>query len=137
MPATNGADTLVIVDTGTSTPVWVIAAGQRDATFDENNNLIDVSSKDSGRTEEVLMGRLSQTVTLDMLYINGDAGYNALKDASRNGTSVLIRRRFQGSDLEQATSYVETRSESFPDQDAAVISLTFRIDGAWAAVSSA
>lgn len=136
MPPTNGADTLVIVDIGTSTPSWVVAAGQRDATFDENNNLIDVSSKDSGRTEEVLMGRLSQTVTLDMLYINGDAGYNALKDASRNGTAVLIRRRFQGADLEQASAYIETRSESFPDQDAAVISLTFRIDGAWETVSS-
>lgn len=136
MPPSNGADTLVLVDVGTSAAVWLVAAGQRDATFDENNNLIDVSSKDSGRTEEVLMGRLSQTLTLDMLYMYNETGYNALKDASRNGTLVQLRRRFQGSDLEYADAYVETRSESFPDQDAAVIALTFRISGSWTVVSS-
>ena len=136
MPPSNGADTLVLVDIGASTPSWVIAAGQRDATFGEANTLIDVSSKDSGRTEEVLMGRLSQTLTLDMLYIYNDQGYNALKDASRNGTAVTIRRRYQGADLEEAEAYIETRDESFPDQDAATISLSFRISGQWAAVSS-
>lgn len=136
MPPSNGADTLVLVDIGTSTPSWVVAAGQRDASFSENNNLIDVSSKDSGRTEEVLMGRLSQNVTLDMLYIYNDQGYNALKDASRNGTAVTIRRRYQGADLEEATAYVETRDESFPDQDASLVSLSFRVSGEWSTISS-
>ena len=84
----------------------VIAAGQRDVTFDESNNLIDISSKDTGRIEEVLVGRLTQTVTLDMLFINGDAGYLALKDASRNGTSITNRRRFQGADIEDAPAFV-------------------------------
>jgi TP901-1 family phage major tail protein len=136
MPGENGADTLIIVDVGTSTTVWAVVAGQRDAVFNENNTLIDISSKDSGRTEEVLMGRLSQNITLDALYIFGDSGYNALKDASQNGTAIAIRRRRNGTDLEQADAYVETRSESFPDQEAAVVSLDFRVSGAWAIVSS-
>lgn len=135
MAGINGADVLVIVDVGTSTPNFVIAAGQRDVTFDESNNLIDVSSKDTGRIEEVLVGRLTQTVTLDMLFINGDAGLIALKDASRNGTSISIRRRFQGTDIEQVTAFVETRSETFPDQDAGLVSLTFRLSGSWGAVT--
>lgn len=135
MPGVNGADVLVIVDVGVSTPSYVVAAGQRDVTFDESNNLIDISSKDTGRIEEVLMGRLTQTVTLDMLFINGDAGYLALKDASRNGTSISIRRRFQGADIEQVTAFVETRSESFPDQDAGLVSLAFRLSGSWGVVS--
>lgn len=135
MPGINGADVLVIVDVGVSTPSFVVAAGQRDVTFDESNNLIDISSKDTGRIEEVLMGRLTQTVTLDMLFINGDAGYLALKDASRNGTSVTIRRRFQGTDIEEVTAFVETRSETFPDQDAGLVSLSFRLSGSWTAVS--
>ena len=135
MSGINGADILVIVDVGASTPSFVVAAGQRDVTFDESNNLIDISSKDTGRIEEVLMGRLTQTVTLDMLFINGDAGYIALKDASRNGTSISIRRRFQGSDIEQVTAFVETRSETFPDQDAGLVSLAFRLSGSWGAVS--
>ncbi len=135
MPGINGADVLVIIDVGISTPNFVVAAGQRDVTFDESNNLIDISSKDTGRIEEVLMGRLTQTVTLDMLFINGDAGYLALKDAARNGTSIDIRRRFQGSDIEQVTAFVETRSETFPDQDAGLVSLSFRLSGSWGTVS--
>jgi TP901-1 family phage major tail protein len=135
MSGINGADVLLLVDVGVSSPSFVIAAGQRDVTFDESNNLIDISSKDTGRIEEVLMGRLTQTVTLDMLFINGDAGYLALKDASRNGTAITIRRRFQGADVEDATAFVETRSETFPDQDAGLVSLAFRLSGAWVLVS--
>jgi TP901-1 family phage major tail protein len=135
MSGINGADVLILVDVGVSTPSFVVAAGQRDVTFDESNNLIDISSKDTGRIEEVLMGRLTQTVALDMLFINGDAGYLALKDASRNGTSVTIRRQFQGSDIEDATAFVETRSETFPDQDAGLVSLSFRLSGSWVLVS--
>lgn len=135
MSGINGADVLVIVDVGVSAPSFVVAAGQRDVTFDESNNLIDISSKDTGRIEEVLMGRLTQTVTLDMLFINGDAGNIALRDASRNGTSVTLRRRFQGTDIEEVTAFVETRSETFPDQDAGLVSLSFRLSGSWVAVS--
>ncbi len=135
MSGINGADVLILVDVGVSTPSFVVAAGQRDVTFDESNNLIDISSKDTGRIEEVLVGRLTQTVTLDMLFINGDAGYLALKDASRNGTAITIRRRFQGADIEDATAFVETRSETFPDQDAGLVSLSFRLSGSWVAVS--
>ncbi len=135
MSGINGADVLLLVDVGISAPSFVIAAGQRDVTFDESNNLIDISSKDTGRIEEVLMGRLTPTVTLDMLFINGDAGYLALKDASRNGTAITIRRRFQGADIEDATAFVETRSETFPDQDAGLVSLAFRLSGAWVVVS--
>jgi len=135
MSGINGADVLILVDVGVSAPSFVVAAGQRDVTFDESNNLIDISSKDTGRIEEVLMGRLTQTVTLDMLFINGDAGYLALKDASRNGTAITIRRRFQGADVEDATAFIETRSETFPDQDAGLVSLAFRLSGAWVVVS--
>ncbi len=135
MSGINGADVLILVDVGVSAPSFVIAAGQRDVTFDESNNLIDISSKDTGRIEEVLVGRLTQTVTLDMLFINGDAGLIALKDASRNGTSITIRRRFQGADIEDATAFVETRSETFPDQDAGLVSLSFRLSGSWVTVS--
>lgn len=135
MSGINGADVLILVDVGVSAPSFVVAAGQRDVTFDESNNLIDISSKDTGRIEEVLVGRLTQTVTLDMLFINGDAGFLALKDASRNGTSITIRRRFQGADIEDATAFVETRSETFPDQDAGLVSLAFRLSGSWVTVS--
>jgi len=135
MAGINGADVLIIVDVGASVPNFVVAAGQRDVTFDESNNIIDISSKDTGRIEEVLVGRLTQNVTLDMLFINGDAGLIALRDASRNGTEISIRRRFQGQDIEQVTAFVETRSESFPDQDAGLVSLSFRLSGSWGTVS--
>ena len=67
MPGINGADVLIIVDVGTSVPSFVVAAGQRDVTFDESNNIIDISSKDTGRIEEVLVGRLTQNVITEEL----------------------------------------------------------------------
>ncbi len=63
MAGNNGQLFLILVDIGTSIANFVVAAGQRDATQDETNDVIDLSSKDSGRTKDIILGRLTQTLS--------------------------------------------------------------------------
>lgn len=135
MAGNNGQLFLVLVDIGTSIANFVVAAGQRDATQDETNDVIDLSSKDSGRTKDIILGRLTQTLSFTGLHIFGDAGRAALIDASRNGTAIKLRTQFNAVDTEEASAFVTSRSESHPDQDASLIDIAFEISGQWAAVS--
>ncbi len=119
----NGTDVLVLVE-------GVAVGSQRDATFDETNAEIDMSSKD-GREQRVIAGRYSAKVTLDALYVPSDAAYAMLKAAMRNGTLVQINRQEEGTILESAMAVVTSLSEKAPDQDAAVVSVGLTIDGGW------
>lgn len=132
----NGADILVLVNTGTPTvPVMEIVGSQRDVTQDETTGEIDVSSKDQ-REGRYLPGRYGSTLSLDALYVPDDACFQVLKDAMRNGDMVLLLVQEDGVDWEQADAIITSLSKTGPDQDAATISAAFRIDGAWVEVGS-
>lgn len=134
--AMNGTNILVLVNTGTpAVPVLEAVGSQRGVTFDETTAEIDVSSKDQ-REMRVLPGRYGATISLDALYVPDDDAYLALREAMRNGTSVLVRRQEEEMDLEEADAIITSLSEAGPDQDAATISVGLRIDGAWAEVGS-
>jgi len=134
MAEINGADVVLRVNTGTyDTPVWTTVGSQGNVVFNENVDVIDVSSKDS-RNRKLLPGRYSASVTLDALYVPSAAGYTALRDAMRNGTVMKIRRQYSGTDTEQADCIVTSMSDSFPDQEAATISVSVEVTGAWSAV---
>ncbi len=119
----NGADVLLLVE-------GVAVGSQRDVTFDESTEEIDVSSKDA-RAKRVIAGRYSATVKLDALYVPDDASYQALKSAMRNGTLVQINRQEENSILESANALVTAISEAAPDQDGCTISVSLTIDGEW------
>lgn len=134
--AMNGADILVLVNTGTElVPVYEVVGSQRDVTFDETTEEIDVSSKD-GREKRVLPGRYGATLSLDALYVPDDAAYLALRAAMRDGTFVQVRRQEQEADLEEADAIITSLSENGPDQADATISIGLTIDGAWSEVGS-
>ena len=121
--AVNGTDILVYIGAN-------LLGGQRDVTFDEATEVIDASSKAS-RNRRVLAGRYSSTLSLDALYLVDDAAYVALKAAMRDGTTVTVVRKEEGSNMEQATAVVASLSEAGPDQDVATVSISFEIDNAW------
>ena len=132
----NGTDVLVKVDTGDSVENWVTVAGQRDVTFSESTASIDTSSKDSGRHGNRIAGRITETVDLDSLVIFSDAGYTALQTASRDGTEIRLQKfRTASGAMEEVEAIITTRNESFPDQGAAVMSVSFETNGAWEAPS--
>lgn len=130
----NGTDVLLMVNTGTTeVPVWTAVGSQRDVTFEESTEEIDVSSKE-GREKEVVAGRYSSSVSLDALYVPSDTAYSELQDAMRSGDLVQIARSVSDTETEKADALVTSLSESFPDQDGATVSVSLTISGAWTAV---
>jgi len=119
----NGTDILLYVD-------GVVVGSQRDVTFEESTEEIDVSSKD-GRAKRVLAGRYSSTVSLEALYVPTDTAYQSLKDAMRNGDFVTIVRLEDSVALESAEAIVTSLSEAAPDQGEATVSVSLTIDGDW------
>ncbi len=134
--AMNGTDILLLANTGTTLiPVYELVGCQRDVTFEETTEEIDVSCKTS-RAKRVLAGRYSSTISLDSLYIPSNAAYQALKDAMRNGMLIQVLRQESGVAFEEATALVTSLSEAGPDQDAATVSISMTIDGEWTELTS-
>lgn len=132
----NGSDVLLLVNTGTAdVPVYEAVGSQRDVTFDEGNEEIDMSSKDS-RAKRVDYGRYSATLSLDMLYVWTDDGYRALRDACRDGEKILVARQEEGTTIETADAMIATMSQSFPDQGEGTISIDLSVDGFWTELAS-
>lgn len=134
--AMNGTDVLLLANTGTpSVPAYTAVGSQRDATIEESNETIDVSSKDS-RNQRILPGRYSSTLSLDALYVPDDDAYLALKTAQRAGELILVAKEVDGTVTETANANIDTISESFPDQGEATISISMTIDDGWTEVGS-
>lgn len=132
----NGTDLLILANTGTpSVPIYEAVGSQRDASVDENTEIIDYSNKES-RNRRVGPGRYSSSVSLDALYVPSDAAYAVLKAAMRAGDTIIIAKQESDVVTETATAVVATLSETFPDQAEATVSASFEIDGAWEAVGS-
>lgn len=132
----NGADFLLLVNTGTPTvPSYEAVGCQRDATIEEASDTIDNSCKDS-RAQRVDYGRYSSSVSLDQVYVQTDAGYLALKDANRNAKMILIAREIEDVVVETALAKVDSISETFPDQAESTVSISLTIDGFWTEVGS-
>lgn len=126
----NGTDVLLLADVGgEQTPV----GSQRDVTFEETSETIDVSSKES-RAQRVLPGRYASTVSMEHLYIPDDTAHKALQDANRNGTFITVRRSEFGTQTEESSAVVTSVSGEYPDQGESVISLEMTVDGLWMAV---
>jgi TP901-1 family phage major tail protein len=134
--AMNGSDVLVLVNTGTPTvPAYEVMGSQRDVTFEEATEEIDVSSK-SSRAKQVLPGRYSSTVSLDALYVPTDDAYKALKDAMRDGELILVARQENGVTVETADALITSLSEAAPDQGECTVSISMTVDGFWTEMTS-
>ena len=136
----NGAQIIIRIEDGSGG--FNNIAYQRDVSFDGSNKTIDISNKLSGRRAEWLMGRQEEDVKLSLLFSDDDS-YDLLKNAFRQGTSVLIAR-FETTDtnpsetssftkVEQITAFVTELSEKFGDQEAGMADVSFKLSGDWAA----
>lgn len=130
--AMNGADFLVLINTGTEeTPVYEVVGCQRDATLDETTAEIDASCKTS-RNTRVLPGRYKATLSLDGLYVPDDAAYQRMEEAMRTGEFITLVKQYDGNVTEAAEAVITSLSESHPDQDVSTISAAFTVDNEWA-----
>ena len=134
--AMNGTDVLLLVNTGTDlVPSYEAVGSQRDVSFEETTEEIDVSSKDS-RAKRVLPGRYGATISLDALYVPTDSAYGKLKNAMRNGTLIMVAKEVDDVTIETASALITSMSEADPDQAESTISISLTIDGTWTVVGS-
>lgn len=132
----NGTAFLLLANTGTpSVPVYTVVGSQRDGSIEESDAGIDFSSKDS-RAQAVGVGRYSSTISFDALYVSTDTAYQAIKDALRNGTLILIARQESGTVIETVNARVDSISGDFPDQGEATISVALTASGFWTEVAT-
>lgn len=132
MPPINGIDLTLSIRTSTGTPdTYTILGAQRGATLEETTSEIDTASKDS-RNATYLPGRYGATITCDALYVPSNTAKAAIQTAMRGGTTLRVRKTALGAEVvEQADCIVTSISSEFPDQDAATLSLTLLVTGAW------
>lgn len=124
----NGADVLLYVETGSDE--YTALAGQRGATRDRAAATIDVSHK-LDKYERFIPGRLSSNMSFDGLWVPDDAAYAALEAAYDNQETIVCRLVKDGEPWREADGFLTSISEAYPDQDAATISATFQVSGAW------
>lgn len=129
----NGSDILVQIETPAGSGDYITVGSQRGATFGETTAPIDMNSKES-RLSYINPGRYSGTVSLESMYLPAASGYAALASGMRNGEYVRLRRFERGSGLEQCQAVVTSLSLAAPDQDAAIASAEFQLNGGWEAV---
>ena len=134
--AMNGTDVLLLVNTGTElVPSYEAVGSQRDVSFEETTEEIDVSSKDS-RQKRVLPGRYGASLTLDALYVPTNEAFLKLQAANRDGELIMVAKEVDNVTIETATALITSMSGSFPDQGEATISISLTIDGGWTVVGS-
>lgn len=129
----NGTDVLLLVRTAEGPDVFTAVGSQRGLTREESVAEVDVSSKDSAAMR-VIGGRYGATLSLDALYVPDDTAFLALKTAFRDRDLVRVRISEAGTAVEQADALITGMSETYPDQDAATITVGLRVDGEWTAV---
>ncbi|MFH0902332.1 MAG: phage tail tube protein [Pseudomonadota bacterium] len=136
MSGLNGADVLLLVNTGTvGLPAYTEVGSQRDATRDRTADSIDYSSK--GDVHEVVdYGRLKSSFTLDSLYVPDDTAYQALETAYNNRELILVQVERSGVAIEEADAKIDSLSEKFPDQKECTVSVKLTISGGWTTVGS-
>lgn len=132
----NGTDFLVQVNTGTDqAPSFVTVAAQRDAKRGESRDTIDFSSKDDPAWQGA-PGRYESDVSLDGLVpVQGEAGFDALLAALRDGTLVQLQTQVAGTAKEKAMAVVTQMDQEYPDQGEATFSASFKISGQWTAAA--
>lgn len=132
----NGTNFILLINTGTpEMPVFEAVAYQRDATVEESSETVDFSSKEQ-REQRVGYGRYSSTISLTKVFVPDEESYDILKAANREGTHILVAKEWAGNVFETAMAKIDSMSEAFPDQEAATISISMTVDGAWTPVGS-
>jgi TP901-1 family phage major tail protein len=133
MAKVKGVDILVMVDmdqllpTPTGTPDWEAIGGQQSATFSEEVEAIDTTTKDNndgGYDYEA--GLFGWTVSADGMYVKNDLAYGALKAAMRQGKKVKIRLQEEGQGLEEGLAIITSRELEAGYEEMATYSLEFQ-----------
>lgn len=126
-----GVDILIMVNTGTdAVPVWTAVGGQRGATLSETNDTFETTHKASGGYKEYEYGYGDWTISADGVYIDSDAGYQALVTALRTKAKIKVRWQEAGDDVYEGLALVTSRDLEGPYDGEATYSVELQGSGA-------
>jgi TP901-1 family phage major tail protein len=133
MTKVKGVDILVMVDldalltTPTGVADWEAIGGQQSATFSEEVEAIDTTTKDGNVGGYDYEGGLyGWTVSADGLYLKNNAAYTALKTAMRQRKKVKIRIQEEGQAVEEGLALVTSRELEAGYDEMATYSVEFQ-----------
>jgi TP901-1 family phage major tail protein len=110
-----GVDILIQLESKTTPGTYVDIAGQRNATFSEEAETIDMTSKMSGGYTENDYGLGSWSISCDGVYVLGNAELTALRDAQREKEMVKVRWKEAGAtQIEEGMAVVTSREIEGP-----------------------
>jgi TP901-1 family phage major tail protein len=110
-----GVDILLMKESKTTPGTFVAIAGQRNATFKEENEPIDTSSKMTGGylTQDYGLGNWG--IDCDGVYVTGEQGLKELKDAQRNREQIKVRWTESGTtEVEEGMAIITSREIEAP-----------------------
>lgn len=119
-----GVDILVLIESVSTPGTFVAVAAQRNATYTEEAETIDVTSKMSNGYVENDYGLGSWSISCDGVYVQGNAQLTALRDAMRSKTLVKCRWSEAGATkVEEGMAVITSREIEAPYDDAATYAL--------------
>lgn len=119
-----GVDILIMVESKTTPGTYVAIGGQRNATFSEESETIDMTSKMSDGYTENDYGLGSWSISCDGVYVQGNAQLTQLRDAQRAKEKVKCRWVEDGStQVEEGFAVISSREIEGPYDAEATYSL--------------
>lgn len=126
-----GKNVMLFVNAGVnatvSNPNWLLVGGQRNSPLEMSADEIDVSDKNSGGWGDMLSGMRNWSISLESIYVMGDLGVQALKQAFLNDQEIQIMRWHKGGNAEVGWCSVTEFSDDVPHDDA--MSITGTLSG--------
>jgi len=125
MDYVNGTDFGIYVDD-------TLISAAMDNQIQLTKNMINVSNKDSGRSETYMPGRGDGTVSGSARVVyNAGYGFSDLLAIYKNGTKVTIRYSSDesGTDEYSFDAYISELSRTDPDDDSSTINYSFQKTG--------
>ncbi|MEC5422127.1 phage tail tube protein [Virgibacillus sp. C22-A2] len=128
--AKNGSNILILVDVNGE---FIPCAESTGFSWESSTDMIDVTSKDNEH-KKYLAGKRDGTADQEGFYVPNDPAYQALKEAQRNGQTVILRRSEDGTEVEEAEGLISSMSGDAPDNDGATMGISYQLNTDWEAV---
>jgi TP901-1 family phage major tail protein len=136
MPKVAGVDVLLYHVTGGATPVKTVLGGQSGATLNRETNIIEVTSKESGWSEN-LAGVKSWSIEAEGYVVVSDTAYDAMETAWENGEEVEVEIVVPSGKTYKGKALISEFPLEAPQDDALTFSITLQGTGPLSKVASA
>lgn len=134
--ALQGQDVVILIENPAGSGSYSALAKQKNVQFKGTTPTIDTSGKED-QVATFVPGRISETMTLDALYVEGEAEYAALRNAFEKRIVILVQRQQRGVVVKQGQGIITDITEGFQDQQAATLQATVQISGGWEDLAAA